>query len=1571
MTTFDKSSSAEKSFKQVVNGLNAAPSKSLTTPAERALKNERDILALKAKSLQQNSQNQDSKQEQFEADAAFVIESMAIAWTPAAQPTDVLLAQADANDGARTASDAAGGNSAMKNIDWGVASNTPPAASSLGTLGSAGALLGGLLVAGLGGGGGSKSDTKATADTTLKLSVQDGLIAGAKVYRDVKDEQHLVGTTDANGQLVLSKALTGSGVLIAVGGTNIDTKLANTIDLKIAFTSGINASSVMSPVTTLVSALLASGASPNLAAAETTVKQLLGLSAQLNLSNYDPMDAANVGSADALALRKAGAQIVQLAAQLPDADQFFTTLAQQVSGANTWKGLVQNENFVNAVLASQLTQLSVEQRATLSASIVQDLTALGSVSSAGQLSAAQLNAAQLSVELLQDTGSDGPTRSDHITTNAQLDIRGYNTGAGYDKIEISLDHGKTWVAYNQAHFTPNDGAQDITVMVRQAGLAATQSDELSFTWVSQSAHAPQLSLTHDTGTSGSDGITSNPQITLGLANNPVIVVGNQSFQARLEYSLNGADYQPIPEGGLFNGLQAALSDGHYDLKVRAYYPGLALESDPSRLSFTLDTEATAPQGYAITGLGSDTQDPDTTDRVFSAQGASSVLFTLNQAPEAGATVTLHIEGKDYAVQANDQGIWQAHIPVADLTSGTYTPHISIVDAAGNANEADMPSFTVDNQAFVLNVLATPEQVATLAPESDSFMQDNVTNVNLPVFEGTAEKGALITLSIDGNTIGTGRADDTGAWRIAATAVLEDGIYTPVVTVTDLAGNVSPEFEGASFTVVTTKPESSHVVLADVNPTTDETLLALMDGVFDPASLSAPYSESAALTAAGITFELNSLDTGASNSDGITMFPMPRITGTVSADSGAGDLLVFVTLKDVSTGVDQTDPVKFAPIIAVDGEWSVQVKQPLGADGETHTYVPYITVMDGAGNITRTTGDQIVIDRQAPDMATVGLVHDEESDTGFDHADGITSNATPWLQGTAESGSTVVVDVAADGSLVFTTTTGSDGHWSVHLDSLSDGTYTPQVTVIDLAGNVSAVFEAEQNFTVDTTPPEPPEVTAFSEIEGNDTGADTTDHVTGNNTPTIAGTAEPGATVTVTVGDWVSEAVPVGEDGTWSVTTDALPDGSYQASVVVEDAAGNKAEPVQGESFTVLTTPPDASALTVSLVHDSASDTGVSAEDGITNNPTPDIEGTAPAGMRVVVVVNDVTYGQDGSEIYADGDGHWSVTLSELPEGDFTAVAHLVDAVGNESATVESSPFTVDMTAPELPLSLDPKIVYINTPMNYQPDGGSDAHVVSMTDATGNLPEGLTIDEQGNLTGMTEVAGYTWLSAVMADVAGNPVAHDVYQPLIFVSDIRPNTQTINHTSAAAAKFYQGTAGNDANWVLYNAPGDVLLTKDGNDTVTVSNANGMKFAYVDGGAGIDAMKFTVADMAMDFSQFNNPTTGQLMKNFEIFQFTGKNASVNISAADIFGLSSPVSDADYTYSLRIDGASGSQSASIADLDASMKTVNDEDVFETYDATGTQSNSGKYHLYTGDYTDGLDLVRHVSLLIDKNFVV
>jgi hypothetical protein len=1170
--------------------------------------------------------------------------------------------------------------------------------------------------------------------------------------------------------------------------------------------------------------------------------------------------------------------------------------------------------------------------------------------------------------------------------------------------------------------------------------------------------------------------------------------------------------------------------------------------------------------------------------------------------------------------------------------------------------------------------------------------DGLTNVTLPVFEGTAEAGALVSLSIDGTLIGSVRTDaKTGAWRIATTAVLAEGDYTPTITVTDLAGNVSSDFDGAAFTIVTTAPTVDGVMLAEFDPATDETIAALYASdtppEFDPASMGVPYENSAAVAAAGITLDLATADTGLSSTDGITMYPLPRISGTVS---GHGDLMVYVLLHEVGgSGVN----LKFAPIPAMDGDaWAVQVKQPLGADGETHTYVPYITVVDGAGNISRSTGQTIVIDRQAPEVATVDLVHDAKNDTGMDATDGITANTMPVFQGTAEPGAKVVLDVMADGSFVYTTTVDAKGQWRIEVtDELPDSAgseITPQVTVIDLAGNVSAAIDAEMPFIIDAVAPEPAEISPFSEFEGNDTGLVKDDLITGNATPTISGMAEDGAWVTVTVGSWTSapimadggewsiktptladgsytakvvvtdlagnvseavdgetfkvltkapdaskltfglvhdsasdtgisatdsitnnptpdltgtapqgttvqvklgttiyglegditpdnqgqwtftvpddladgvytaqarlvdavdnqsvwvnaatftvdqtaptaqsvtatlkhdsvndtgasasdgftqntkptisgtaeagalvtvtvgdfsndEPVQVGADGKWSVAvtamlddgeytptvtvtdragnmlegfegpmftvdtqvdkaelnafsdltgndtglvtddlitsnnkptisgtaedggsvvvtvgswvsapvkvvngdwlvkTSTLADGSYAAKVVVTDAAGNVSGVATGETFTVLTKAPDASKLTFGLVHDDASDTGISATDGITNNPTPDLTGKAPAGTTVQIKLGSQVYGLEG-DITPDAQGNWTFTVPDtLSDGVYTAQARLVDAVDNKSAWVNADAFTVDTLAPMVPLLLAPKIGYINRSIDYVAD--QTLVPVSLEDVSGTLPEGLTIDpDTFHLTGMSEVAGYTWLSTLLADKAGNEAENAVYQQFIVLSDAVPTSQTINHTSAAAAKLYQGTDGDDTAFSMVSAPGDVLLTLGGNDLVTVNSVNastkGMDFAYIDGGAGTDTLKITLAGYALDFSKFNNPDGGtQSLLNFEVFQLAG--GSLTVTAEDIFHEFSDPTLA--TYALRIDGGAKGEIIDIngftlLDADVTQKGVTNK-VAQFFDATGNLSTSGKYVEYTGTYGDTLGLNHTINLYLDKSMV-
>jgi len=168
--------------------------------------------------------------------------------------------------------------------------------------------------------------------------------------------------------------------------------------------------------------------------------------------------------------------------------------------------------------------------------------------------------------------------------------------------------------------------------------------------------------------------------------------------------------------------------------------------------------------------------------------------------------------------------------------------------------------------------------------------------------------------------------------------------------------------------------------------------------------------------------------------------------------------------------------------------------------------------------------------------------------------GSTNDTTPTIRGTAEPGASVAVSI--DGTPVGTVTADEDGNWSLELtDPLDEGDHTVSAVQTDVAGNVSDA--AENDFTVDTTPPAAPVITSPED------GATVDDR-----TPTIEGTGEPGSTVVVIVDGEPVGSVVVDEDGNWSLElTDPLADGDHTIEAYAVDEAGNESG-VNGISLTI-------------------------------------------------------------------------------------------------------------------------------------------------------------------------------------------------------------------------------------------------------------------------------------------------------------------------------------------------------------------------------------------------------------------
>lgn len=193
-----------------------------------------------------------------------------------------------------------------------VAATSAVAAGGFGTLGLLGALgVGGLAIAaGSGGGGGGGAVSPQASGRVV-----DGYLAGATVFIDQDGDGQLdpgeaSSTTDAQGNFRLPANQSGS--IVAFGGTDISTGLP--------FVGVLRApagSTVVTPLTTLVSELMSSGSTTAAQAQETVLKALGlgGLNNKLDLRNYDPL-AQTAGNADALALQKAAVTVATLVSNL-------------------------------------------------------------------------------------------------------------------------------------------------------------------------------------------------------------------------------------------------------------------------------------------------------------------------------------------------------------------------------------------------------------------------------------------------------------------------------------------------------------------------------------------------------------------------------------------------------------------------------------------------------------------------------------------------------------------------------------------------------------------------------------------------------------------------------------------------------------------------------------------------------------------------------------------------------------------------------------------------------------------------------------------------------------------------------------------------------------------------------------------------------------------------------------------------------------------------------------------------------------------------------------------------------
>ncbi len=275
--------------------------------------------------------------------------------------------------------------------------------------------------------------------------------------------------------------------------------------------------------------------------------------------------------------------------------------------------------------------------------------------------------------------------------------------------------------------------------------------------------------------------------------------------------------------------------------------------------------------------------------------------------------------------------------------------------------------------------------------------------------------------------------------------------------------------------------------------------------------------------------------------------------------------------------------------------------------------------------------------------------------------------TPVITGTAEPGSTVTVSLDGDKTRSGTVEVDAAGDWSFTPGTaLLEGLHQATATAKDKAGNVSPTSVA-RSFTVDTVPPATPAIVWPKPLVN-------------TLNPVIAGTTEPGSTVTVFLDGAIVGMTAADATGAWSfLPYTALPEGVHQARATAEDKAGNVSPPSEARSFTVDTIPPATPVVT--------------SPRAFINISTPAIRGTAEAGSAVTLFLD----GAVTETAVADATGAWSfIPGAALPEGVHQARAIAKDKAGNVSPPSEAS-FTVDTIPPATPVVTSPG-AFFDTPI---------------------------------------------------------------------------------------------------------------------------------------------------------------------------------------------------------------------------------------------------------------------------------
>ncbi|EPP4478923.1 non-fimbrial adhesin SiiE, partial [Salmonella enterica subsp. enterica serovar Montevideo] len=984
----------------------------------------------------------------------------------------------------------------------------------------------------------------------------------------------------------------------------------------------------------------------------------------------------------------------------------------------------------------------------------------------------RLSTPTITMDSRDDTGAIG----DHITSvkrpgftignidsDAQSVILRITQGGNSQEVTLTQVGG-------QWRFTPDadwaDGSYTLTVEVTDNAGNVRQSTPLIVTVDTQTS-ITDITLVNDHGVPD-DNLTNStrPQFEITV---PADV---NSVQLSIDGGANWVSAAQGIEGVWGYTWPTDMGDGKHTLTVMV--TDRAGNTATQTLEFFIDTRLSTPTIALDSTDDTGTPGDDMTNRTrptFILQNIDSDVINV--------TVSVTHNGTTTSFTATQGAGGWSFTPPAPWGDGDYTLTVTVEDRAGNTRPSTPLTVTVDTQIAIDHI----ELV------NDSGVPgDNITKHVRPQFQiSVPDDVEKVLLSIDGGTtwVTAIKSSTAGIWDYTWPTDMPEGQHTLIVEVTDGAGNKMTGTLDFTIDITLLTPTIELAPDQDTGQNKNDNLTSVTQPIFVLGSIDKDvrhvelsiehngtfktvvltesadgwrYRPDSALADGSYTFTVTVTDVAGNQQTSAPLkvtidgtLTTPVIELAAGEDSGTvGDRLtnhdrpvfdirqVDSDVTRVMVKVTYNGKTHEEAAVFTNGQWRF-TPSASWADG---SYQLAVVVEDLAGNVKESAPLEVRIDTTTTINNIVLL-----NDTGVQN-DQLTNVAKPSFR-IDVPGDVIQVRVTLDGGANWNVIRkNADGQWIFDSpNTLVDGTYTLRVEATDEAGNIAnkdLVFNIDTNIQVPT----------IALDAGQDTGANTADNITNISRPTFTiGNVDPDVIkVVVTIDGHDYNATKVGAG--WQFTPgNAIPDGSYNITVTVEDKAGNTAtsKPLP----VVIDTTAEIESVTL------VTDSGDSDVDNITKVDKPQFS---------IVTADDITHvrvkidnAANWIELTKGGDGRWIFNVgSALPDGKHTLLVDVTDIAGNVAQ--ETLQFTIDTTLREPTIVLDPthdtgddtndNLTRINKPVFIIGNVDNDvSHIVVHIDGRDYTIE----NTGGNLTFTPDQPlsdGQHTISVTVTDIAGN-------------------------------------------------------------------------------------------------------------------------------------------------------------------------------------------------------------------------